>query len=65
VRGCPVAVSVHEGNVADSKTFLPEVQRVREDFGIEQLVMVGDRGMMGHKAIAVRPQRFSAYFGPM
>ena len=26
-RGCPVAVSVHEGNVADSPTFLPEVQR--------------------------------------
>ena len=26
-RGCPVAVSVHEGNVADSLTFMPEVQR--------------------------------------
>jgi transposase len=51
-RGCPVAVSVHEGNVADSATLMPEVQRLREHFGIEQLVMVGDRGMMGHKAIA-------------
>ena len=51
-RGCPVAVSVYEGNVSDSTTFMPEVQRVREDFGIEQLVMVGDRGMIGHKAIA-------------
>ena len=51
-RGCPVAVSVHEGNVADSATFLPEVQRLRECFGIEQLVMVGDRGMIGHAAIA-------------
>ncbi len=51
-RGCPVAVSVHEGNVADSATFAAEVQRVRESFGIEQLVMVGDRGMIGHKAIA-------------
>ncbi len=51
-RGCPVAVSVHEGNVADSATFMPEVQRLRESFGIEQLVMVGDRGMIGHKAIA-------------
>lgn len=50
-RGCPVAVSVHEGNVADSVTFLPEVQRLRKDFGIEQLVMVGDRGMIGHKTI--------------
>ena len=51
-RGCPMAVSVHEGNVADSVTFLPEVQRLREQFGIEQLVMVGDRGMIGHKSIA-------------
>jgi transposase len=51
-RGCPVAVSVHEGNVADSATFLLEVQRLREQFGIEQLVMVGDRGMIGHSSIA-------------
>jgi transposase len=51
-RGCPVAVSVHEGNVADSTTFLPEVQRLREQFGIGQLVMVGDRGMIGHATIA-------------
>ncbi len=51
-RGCPVAVSVHEGNVADSATFLPEVQRLRERFGIEHLVMVGDRGMVSNKAIA-------------
>ncbi len=52
VRGCPVAVSVYEGNVADSATFMPEVQRLREQFGIEQLVMVGDRGMIGHGSIA-------------
>ena len=51
-RGCPVAVSVYEGNVADSQTLLPEVQRLRKDFGIEQLVMVGDRGMVSNQAIA-------------
>jgi transposase len=51
-RGCPVAVSVHEGNVADSATLLPEVQRLRERFGVEQLVMIGDRGMISSKAIA-------------
>jgi hypothetical protein len=55
-RGCPVAVSVHEGNVADSATFLPEVQRLRERFGIEQMVMVGDRGMIGHATIAALRQ---------
>lgn len=52
VRGCPVAVSVHEGNTADSATFLPEVTRLRERFGIAEMVMVGDRGMIGKKAIA-------------
>ncbi len=51
-RGCPVAVSVHEGNVADSQTLMPEVRRLREDFGVAQLVMVGDRGMISSKAIA-------------
>ena len=50
-RGRPVAVSVHEGNTSDSKTFLPEVQRLRTDFGIERMVMVGDRGMISQKAI--------------
>jgi transposase len=50
-RGCPVAVSVHEGNVADSQTLLPEVKRLRESFGIDELVMVGDRGMISRRAI--------------
>jgi len=50
-RGCPVAASVHEGNVADSKTLMPQIKRLREDFGIEQLVIVGDRGMIASKAI--------------
>jgi hypothetical protein len=51
-RGCPVAVSVYEGNVADSQTFVPELTRLREQFGIEHLVMVGDRGMVSNQAIA-------------
>ena len=50
-RGCPVAVSVYEGNVTDSQTLMPEVKRLRESFGIERLVMVGDRGMICQKSI--------------
>ena len=56
VRGCPVAVAVHPGNTADGPTFLPAVQTVREDFGIERLVMVGDRGMVSAQAIAAMRQ---------
>jgi hypothetical protein len=50
-RGCPVAVSVHEGNTADSKTFMAAEQKLRRDFGIGRTVMVGDRGMVSQKAI--------------
>ncbi len=50
-RGCPLAVSVHEGNTADPSTLLPEVRRLRDEFAISDLVMVGDRGMISQKAI--------------
>lgn len=50
-RGCPVAVSVFDGNVSDSKTLMPQVRRVREDFGVRDVVLVGDRGMIGQKTI--------------
>ena len=51
-RGCPVAVTVHEGNTADPVTLMPEITRIKEDFGITQFVMVGDRGMISSTAIA-------------
>lgn len=51
-RGCPVAVSVHEGNTSDSLTFLPAVHKLRDELGVQRVVMVGDRGMVSSKAIA-------------
>ena len=45
-RGCPVAVSVFEGNTGDPKTLLGQVEKVRSSFGIDRLVMAGDRGMI-------------------
>ena len=50
-RGCPVAVAVFEGNTGDSTTLLPQARRIREDFGIERIVLVGDRGMISQKQI--------------
>jgi transposase len=50
-RGCPVAVSVFKGNTADPKTLMPQVEKARDEFGIERLVLVGDRGMIGQKQI--------------
>jgi transposase len=49
--GCPVAISVYEGNTADVSTLMPQVKQLREQFGLERLVLVGDRGMISHKAI--------------
>jgi len=51
-RGCPVAVSVFKGNTGDPPTLLPEIRRVRERFGVEQLVVVGDRGMISQAQIS-------------
>ena len=42
---------MHAGNTSDSTTFIPEVTRLREQFGIKRMVMVGDRGMISQKAI--------------
>jgi transposase len=50
-RGCPVAVSVFDGDTSDSETLMPQVTRVKGDFGIEHMVVVGDRGMISQKGI--------------
>jgi Transposase DDE domain len=51
-RGCPVAVSVFSGDTADTTTFLPQVRKLRDAFGLEQMVLVGDRGMISSASIA-------------
>ena len=50
-RGCPVSVSVYEGHTGDPTTLLEQVAKVRDAFGIKNLVLVGDRGMISQKQI--------------
>ena len=50
-RGCPVAVSVFDGSTGDPKTLLPQVEKMRTVFGIDEMVMVGDRGMVSNVQI--------------
>ncbi len=45
-EGCPVAVEVFPGNTADPKTLGPQIQKVRQRFGIQRVVLVGDRGLL-------------------
>ena len=52
-KGIPVSVSIFEGNTGDPKTLMPQVEKVRNTFGIEQFVMVGDRGMLTQKQVDV------------
>ena len=56
-RGCPVAVSVFEGNTGDPTTLLPQVEKLQKTFAIDQLVLVGDRGMISQKQIHALKQR--------
>ncbi|MGZ4515362.1 MAG: IS1634 family transposase [Mycobacterium sp.] len=44
--GRPVAVRVFEGNTADPDAFTDIVEVVRDIFGLDNLVLVGDRGMI-------------------
>jgi Transposase DDE domain len=44
--GRPVAVRVFPGNTADPAAFTEAVDTVRTRFTVEQMVMVGDRGMI-------------------
>jgi transposase len=50
-RGCPVSVSVFHGNAKDNETVMSQVDKVREQFNIQEMVLVGDRGMITQKLI--------------
>jgi transposase len=45
-QGCPVAVEVFAGNTSDPKTVAAQIRKLRQRFGLKQMVMVGDRGMI-------------------
>ncbi len=45
-EGRPVAVEVFEGNVSDPATVAVQVDKLKERFGIAEVVLVGDRGML-------------------
>jgi transposase len=45
-QGCPVAVSVYPGNTGDPTTVVDQIHKLRKEFALAQVVMVGDRGML-------------------
>lgn len=44
--GCPVAVEVLRGNTKDETTVLDKIDELKEKYGIDKVMFVGDRGMV-------------------
>ncbi len=51
-EGCPVAVEVFEGNTADPKTVAAQIAKLREQFGLTRILLIGDRGVLTKARIA-------------
>ena len=45
-EGRPVSVQVHPGNTADASTVPGVLDQIKEKFGIERVILVGDRAMI-------------------
>jgi len=45
-KGVPVAIEVFEGNTADPKTLAAQISKLKTRFGLTQIALVGDRGML-------------------
>jgi transposase len=50
--GCPVAIEVFEGNTGDPTTLAPQIDKLKQRFGLEYVVLVGDRGMITEARIS-------------
>ncbi len=44
--GCPVAVEVFDGNVGDPTTLAVQIDKLRQRFALQRVVLVGDRGLI-------------------
>src|SRR5579862_347288 len=49
--GCPIAVEVFKGNISDAKTLGAQVRKVTEAYGINRVIIVGDRGIVTDSVI--------------
>jgi transposase len=49
--GVPIAVELFEGDTADPTTLTSQIDKLKKRFGLERVVLVGDRGMITSKRI--------------
>ena len=45
-KGCPVAVEVFPGNTGDPSTLEEQIRKIRDRFGLDRVILVGDRGLI-------------------
>ena len=45
-EGYPVSIEVFKGNTSDFKTVSRQLEKLKERFGVEHLIFVGDKGMI-------------------
>lgn len=55
-EGDPVSIEVFHGNTADTTTFIEQIHKVSERFGVEKVIWVGDRGMIKKPQIDALPE---------
>src|SRR6266446_5491961 len=46
LEGCPVAIEVFEGNVGDPSTLASQINKLKQRFRLDRVVLIGDRGMI-------------------
>ena len=46
IKGRPVAMNLYPGNTADPTTVIDQAEKLRGRFGLDRVVLVGDRGML-------------------
>lgn len=44
--GCPIGIEVFPGNTKDETTVVDKINKLKQDYKIEELIFVGDRGMV-------------------
>ncbi|HEM5036537.1 TPA: hypothetical protein U1250_001062 [Streptococcus suis] len=45
MNGIPIAYKLFRGNLTDPITYIPAIEQVKKQFGIERLVVVADKAM--------------------
>jgi len=60
-NGIPIAYRLFPGNCVDVKTYLPAVEQIKKQFGIERIVVVADKGMNSKNNISETLQKNDGY----